>query len=67
MESPVTRTELQSDILRVRDDLQQHYATKADLSDLETKLSDMLHGQTRWTVGAIIAVGAIAVTILRLT
>ena len=67
MEFPVTRTELQSDILRVRDDLQQHYATKADLSDLETKLSGMLHGQTRWTVGAIIAVGTIAVTFLRLT
>lgn len=67
MESPITREEMQSGILRIQNDLQLHYATKADLSTLESKLSVMLLGHTRWTVGAIVAVGAIAVAVLRLT
>ena len=44
--APLTREEL----ALFRDEIRQHYATKADLHALETRL-------TRWMVGAISAVG----------
>ena len=44
-QSPPTRAELAA----LRDEMQQHYATKADLANLETRL-------TRWFGGIVLAI-----------
>ena len=48
LEQPITRTELREEL--------RHYATKADLSELETRL-------IKWMVGQMIAATVIASSI----
>ena len=43
-------------------ELQQHYATKHDLSQLEMRLRDRNEGQFRWLVGLLLVIAAAVVT-----
>ena len=56
-EHPITRSELREELdVRLR-----HYATKADLASLETKLSAKMDAQVRWLVGfQMLGLGIIA-------
>ena len=54
-QSPPTRAELAA----VRDEMRQLYATKADLANLETRL-------TRWFVCIMLVLSAIAISVVGL-
>ena len=41
---PVTRSELKEELALLRDEFRQHYATKADLKELEVRLMLRLGG-----------------------
>ena len=49
------------------EDVLKHYATKADLAKLETRLTQALMNATRWNVAMIALLGGTAIAILRLT
>ena len=55
IESPITRSELREDL--------RHYATKSDLSELETRLIKWMVGQM---IAAIVAASSIALLIQRI-
>ena len=61
---PLTRDDLRQELATFRDEIRTHYATKADLSDLEVRL-------VKWMVslmiGSVVAASAVAVLIHRLT
>ena len=46
-ESPITRSILREELADMRGEFSRHYATKADLAELETRL-------IKWMVGAIV-------------
>ena len=61
--APLTRDDLREELALFRNEIRQHYATKADLHALETRL-------TRWMIGLMVtAIGAasgIAIAVDRL-
>ena len=57
---PVTRAELRAELNRLRDEIVSHYATKADLHSLETRLVKWMVGLMLSSVGAAVAI-AVAV------
>ena len=59
---PITRAEFQAEMQTLRDELREHYATKADLSALETRLIKWMVGQM---IAAIVAASSIALLIQR--
>ena len=63
VEQPITRTDLREELDRLRDEIARTYATKADLAQLETRL-------TKWMIGlmtsSIVSASAIAVAVSRL-
>ena len=52
-QSPPTRSELAA----MRDEMRQHYATKADLANLETRL-------TRWFVSIMLGILVIGISVV---
>ena len=63
---PVTRSDLREELTELRAELHrelQHYATKSDLSELETRLIKWMIGQM---VAAIVAASSIALLVQRL-
>ena len=54
--SPLTRDELREELDRTL----RHYATKADLAALETRISAAMASQTRWLAGLVLAAAAAA-------
>ena len=61
-EQPITRSELREEL--------RHYATKADLTQLDVRLAQMETRLTRWMVGmmigAIVAVSSASLVIQRI-
>ena len=58
--------ELREEFDRFRDDLKTHYATKADISRMETRILRWMLGMVAGVVGAlIVTVGTLVVTLLR--
>lgn len=55
-EQPVTRSELREELDRLRDEFKSYYATKADLAQLEMRLTIRLTGVMVTLGGVIIAV-----------
>ena len=45
--APLTREDLREELALFRDEIRTHYATKADLSELETRL-------IRWMIGLMV-------------
>ena len=64
-EHPITRTELREEIGMLRDELREHFATKKDLSDLETRVVREMTNHFRWLVGIQVAVIAVVIALLR--
>ena len=65
-EHPITHSELRQAIREELDVRLQHYATKADLAELETRLVQALSSQLRWMLGfQLLGLGAVA-AIMRL-
>ena len=62
VEQPITRSELREEL--------RHYASKADLSQLEVRLAQMETRLTRWMVGmmlgAIVAASSASLVIQRI-
>ena len=54
--APLTREDLREELALFRDEIRTHYATKADLSDLETRL-------IRWMIGLMVGSIAVATSI----
>lgn len=54
--APLTREDLREELALFRDDIRTHYATKADLSDLETRL-------IKWMIGLMVGSIAVATSI----
>ncbi len=61
-EQPITRSELREEL--------RHYATKADLTQLDVRLAQMETRLTRWMVGmmigAIVAASSVSLVIQRI-
>ncbi len=54
--APLTREDLREELALFRDEIRAHYATKADLSDLETRL-------IKWMIGLMVGSIAVATSI----
>ena len=54
--APLTREDLREELALFRDEIRTHYATKADLSDLETRL-------IKWMIGLMVGSIAVATSI----
>jgi hypothetical protein len=66
-EAPLTRSELREELDRTL----RHYATKADLAALETRLTAAMAeltaamaSQTRWLAGLVLAAAAVATSVV---
>ncbi len=65
-EQPVTRADLREEIRLLRNDLRDHYATKADLEALKASLSKDLNVHFRWIVGTYLAtIAAVVVALIQ--
>lgn len=58
-EQPITRSDLREELQMFRDELRQHYATKADVSELRVELHQIEARLIKWMVGLML--GSIAV------
>ena len=56
-ESPITRSILREELADLRNEFSKHYATKADLAQLETRL-------IKWMVGAVVTSTLIGATLV---
>ena len=54
--APLTREDLREELALFRDEIRTHYATKADLSELETRL-------IKWMIGLMVGSVAVATSI----
>ena len=54
--APLTREDLREELALFRDEIHTHYATKADLSELETRL-------IKWMIGLMVGSVAVATSI----
>ena len=54
--APLTREDLREELALFLDEIRTHYATKADLSDLETRL-------IKWMIGLMVGSIAVATSI----
>ena len=61
-EQPITRTELREELTRFRDEIREHYATKADLYQLENRLSAKIDSMLWKIAGVVAGMGGIAAT-----
>ena len=59
-EAPLTRSELRAELREELDRTLRHYATKADLAALETRITAAMASQTRWLAGLVLAAAAAA-------
>ena len=50
MEQPIRQSESEEEILTLRTEIRQHYATTADLSALETRLVTEMGKQVKWLI-----------------
>jgi len=57
--APLTRADLREELAGFRDEIRTHYATKADLANLETRL-------VKWLVGATVVAASLASTVVTL-
>ena len=55
-EHPITRAEFRSEFDRFRDDIREHYATKADILGLENRMTDKINRLQNWMFGQILLV-----------
>ena len=55
-DAPLTRAELREELDRTL----RHYATKADLAALETRITAAMDSQTHWLAGLVLAAAAAA-------
>ena len=73
--SPLTRAELRAELREELDRTLRHYATKADLAALETRITAALASQTaahtaamasqtRWLAGLVLAAAAAAASVV---
>ena len=73
--APLTRAELRAELREELDRTLRHYATKADLAALETRitgamadltadLSAAMASQTRWLAGLVLAAAAAAASVV---
>ena len=62
--SPLTRQELREELRLELDRTLRHYATKADLAALETRITAAMAAQTRWLAGLVLAAAAVATSVV---
>lgn len=51
VDQPIRQSESEEDLLTLRAEIRQHYATTADLHELETRLIKEMGKQVKWLVG----------------
>ena len=64
MGQPITRVDLREEMNLLREEFGRHYATKADLAALETRLIKWMVGTQ---LGGVIALAAVATVVIAIT